>query len=700
MEEEEVDIFIFDVANERKLLFQVPPNIKSIDLRKKLEELLEVTNFEFRYKSKLFDDNEIISFQEGDTIYIYKKEGEKVSESNEAKTENKGMTYIKLPKILNLFFMKYISDYIENLDHIKDKKIRNIISELKNKIELNIDKNQNIKICKKEKIECNIISYANYVFATIEEKDINYLINLFNDNIKNNISNFMNMISIYKPYHSFFEEDLPKALEKSYLEYFVSGIQLLSFNANKKYFEESNNCQNKVFKYLFHEIQSNTNIEGNNNNILPYSKKPFFGMGIYFTDKLDYIAYKTSEKKYTISINSSFSCNVSQIYYDNQLKKNISDFSYYTERLEHELTYEEINKKFPDKKVVKNGLHFVRMKLDSGQILNENDLKTEKKNGSLIGNEYVIFEREQILPLFNLELKRNESLIIWNDPNCNDSKIIQEGKMLIYQNLNLNAYFENVIENALEIIKRKKHNKIILISNIGLNVSGKRFIELARKILEFPVVALFFSKNFTHLNWISNFSNTLYTNGLNYFFRYIKNYNQNNLLLLKKEVEKQYNKKLIFTKDFLNFPKFIDSKEYKDIIFEESSPYLKKVIIKNITNSNVLCLDEKGNILFKNDANINKMTDSYIWHITIFGNEITFYNNQFYLGIDIKNRKAKIEQFMKTWNFVIQSPYYLIYFQNQSHILTDNNNEAIVENRIDNYYNQLFILNELFEDNE
>lgn len=115
-----------------------------------------------------------------------------------------------------------------------------------------------------------------------------------------------------------------------------------------------------------------------------------------------------------------------------------------------------------------------------------------------------------------------------------------------------------------------------------------------------------------------------------------------------------------------------------------------------MTNSNVLCLDEKGNILFKNDANINKMTDSYIWHITIFGNEITFYNNQFYLGIDIKNRKAKIEQFMKIWNFIIQSPYYLIYFQNQSHILTDNNNEAIVENRIDNYYNQLFILNELF----
>ena len=57
----------------------------------------------------------------------------------------------------------------------------------------------------------------------------------------------------------------------------------------------------------------------------------------------------------------------------------------------------------------------------------------------------------------------------------------------------MNVYFESCIENALEIIKRKKFNKIIIISSIGLDLSGKRFIEIARKILGFNVMVLFYS---------------------------------------------------------------------------------------------------------------------------------------------------------------------------------------------------------------
>ena len=45
----------------------------------------------------------------------------------------------------------------------------------------------------------------------------------------------------------------------------------------------------------------------------------------------------------------------------------------------------------------------------------------------------------------------------------------------------MNAYLEDSLEKALEIIKRKKYNKIILISNIGLDKAGKKFVEVARK---------------------------------------------------------------------------------------------------------------------------------------------------------------------------------------------------------------------------
>ena len=109
-------------------------------------------------------------------------------------------------------------------------------------------------------------------------------------------------------------------------------------------------------------------------------------------------------------------------------------------------------------------------------------------------------------------------------------------------------------------------------------------------------------------------------------------------------------------------------------------------------------MDEKENIIFIPEKNIKNGNYSYIWHITILGNEITFSINNYYLGIDLKDRKIIKDEFMKTWNFVNQSKYYLIYYQNKSHILTDNKNVALIENEKEKNYNQLFILNEIYDD--
>ena len=65
----------------------------------------------------------------------------------------------------------------------------------------------------------------------------------------------------------------------------------------------------------------------------------------------------------------------------------------------------------------------------------------------------------------------------------NQSDIILKSIRLVQKYFKMNIYMENSFENALEIILRKKYNKIILISNIGLDLSGKRFIEVTRKIL-------------------------------------------------------------------------------------------------------------------------------------------------------------------------------------------------------------------------
>ena len=694
--ENEIDIFILDVQSDKKYIFQVPPKIKSIDLRNKLEIFLATTNFEFRLRGKLYADNQIISFEEGDTIYIYKKQEQKQNVTNQ---QSKKLNS-NLSKILHLFLVKFISTKINDFQMLSNNILRSVISELKENIILIIDKFNNIKIYTKENFERNIISYANYIYITIGENEINYIISTLEEKTINEIIEFHKLLSFYDQYKTFFEETLSETLEKSYFEYSISGIQLLSINDNNQYFEESKKCQNIINKYLFHEIPSNLDIV--NNNILNYSKKPSFGMGFYFTDSLDYLAYKSGNKNNKpISVNSSFSCNISQIYYNNNLKKNITDFTYFNNELDHFPTYEEINMNYSNKKVVKNGLHFARVKSNSGQIINENDLK-EKNRNNLIGKEYVITEKEQVLPLFNLDFKINESLIIWRDPTINENKsnakVFNVSKMYINQFLRINAYFKDSIENALELIKRKKLNKIILISNIGLDLSGKKLMEIARKILDFPVIILFFSQNFMHLKWIQEEKNILFTSDTNFYKKYILNYNEKDLIELKKEIENNFKIKLQFTRDYLKFPKFIGNRKFKDIIFDEIVPNFKKVIIKNFKNQNILIMDEKGDISFKPNGNVDNANYSYFWYVTINENEITLYKDQFYLGIDIKNKKIVREQYMKIWNYQLCAKYYLIYNQTKGLILTDNKNEAVVDKENERHYDQLFSFIEIEED--
>ena len=694
--ENEIDIFILDVQSDKKYIFQVPPKIKSIDLRNKLEIFLATTNFEFRLRGKLYADNQIISFEEGDTIYIYKKQEQKQNVTNQ---QSKKLNS-NLSKILHLFLVKFISTKINDFQMLSNNILRSVISELKENIILIIDKFNNIKIYTKENFERNIISYANYIYITIGENEINYIISTLEEKTINEIIKFHKLLSFYDQYKTFFEETLSETLEKSYFEYSISGIQLLSIKDNNQYFEESKKCKNIINKYLFYEIPSNLDIV--NNNILNYSKKPSFGMGFYFTDSLDYLAYKSGNKNNKpISVNSSFSCNISQIYYDNNLKKNITDFTYFNNELDHFPTYEEINMNYSNKKVVKNGLHFARVKSNSGQIINENDLK-EKNRNNLIGKEYVITEKEQVLPLFNLDFKINESLIIWRDPTINENKsnakVFNVSKMYINQFLRINAYFKDSIENALELIKRKKLNKIILISNIGLDLSGKKLMEIARKILDFPVIILFFSKNLMHLKWIQEEKNILFTSDTNFYKKYILNYNEKDLIELKKEIENNFKIKLQFTRDYLKFPKFIGNRKFKDIIFDEIVPNFKKVIIKNIKNQNILIMDEKGDILFKPNGNVDNANYSYFWYVTINENEITLYKDQFYLGIDIKNKKIVRDQYMEILNYQLCAKYYLIYKQTKDWILTDNKNEAVVDKKNERQYDQLFSFIEIEED--
>ena len=261
----------------------------------------------------------------------------------------------------------------------------------------------------------------------------------------------------------------------------------------------------------------------------------------------------------------------------------------------------------------------------------------------------------------------------------------------------MNAYFVGGVERALEIIKRKRFNKIILISNIGLDLSGKKLVEIARQILGFNVTVLFYSKNRTHLSWLQSFPNALFTDNENHYHDYILNYNYSGLIDLKKKIELYYNIKLNFEYDFLYFPKFINHKKIDEIIFREPISNFKKIIIKNTKNDSLLCMENNGEIRFKSAISLD--IHRYFWYITIFGNEITLFSNGLYLGANIESKKVISEKYMKIYFFEkTNNNQYILYYNNKNNVLTINGSNALFQNLIPGSGYQKFKLVDILDE--
>ena len=152
-------------------------------------------------------------------------------------------------------------------------------------------------------------------------------------------------------------------------------------------------------------------------------------------------------------------------------------------------------------------------------------------------------------------------------------KFLRERMKYIEQNANYNIYTFDNSEEALNLIKRKKYNKIILISNVGKNFGGKTFINKAREIIGNNVIALFLAYNISHLDWIKNYKNALFSNQPNFYEEYLECFNceynkvKRRINSLKEKVEKHYNATFNFDDKFLDFPNYKEEGKYSDLTF-------------------------------------------------------------------------------------------------------------------------------------
>ena len=139
-----------------------------------------------------------------------------------------------------------------------------------------------------------------------------------------------------------------------------------------------------------------------------------------------------------------------------------------------------------------------------------------------------------------------------------------------------NIYACETSEEALKLIARKKYNKIILISNIGTDLEGKKFIINARKIIGNDVIDLFLAYNTDHLEWIKNFKNALFSNEPQFYEKYLdcffdKNENECKISIknLIKNIEDHYGVKFSFDDKFLEYPYYENKniKKFCDLSF-------------------------------------------------------------------------------------------------------------------------------------
>ena len=378
----------------------------------------------------------------------------------------------------------------------------------------------------------------------------------------------------FQEYLRVFESEFEKALRYSIFEFNTKFIAYIYRN-DEQYRGGKLHCNNIKSKFVFHGTKSWSISRILASNFM-HANVHFFGKGTYFTDLLDYAWFYAAETNNNIEkfknvsripkLDESFSFIASEIYFDSTLFEQVYDMA----------------KK--DQTVPKNGVRHVCVNY-RGQPIQKNNL--QKYNG-FIGTEYIITEKEQILPLLNITLERVEFLIIWRDNNFdlsnpNGYKSFKEmfdfnNKIKKYAAFNLKTkiYYFNESNEALNFIKKKKFNKIILITN-GSN-NGIGFINEARKIIGSNTISLITCYVVQrYMKTVKKTENILlsskYFNCIIEFLNYSTAKNINGLINLQKNVENHlknidnsFNFKQINNNAF-NFPYFKNGGSFSDIKF-------------------------------------------------------------------------------------------------------------------------------------
>jgi len=353
--------------------------------------------------------------------------------------------------------------------------------------------------------------------------------------------------------------------KNSIFEFTIISLVIIEREDFQAFENERRKCPNRVDRILYH----GTSIEPISCILTGYFRKSInrcyqHGKGVYFTDMLDYCWFYGCKESNRINgnkipkIDDTFTFIACSIYYDKAGFRRVFDYRYTPK---------------------KNEINFALAKEDFSTI------KENPDKHKFFGTEYVIWDLQQICPFIGAKLKRKEFCVIWRNNNFSSNPVyhnkfdkvfkefLKERLRYIEQFSEFNIYPCETSNEALELVNRKKYNKIILISNVGTDLGGKKFVDKTRKIIGNDVIVLFMAYNIQHLDWIKNYRNALFSNEPYFYEKYLNCFNdeiyrkEEKLLELKQTIECHYEVQFNFDNMFLYYPKFKDEGNFSELIF-------------------------------------------------------------------------------------------------------------------------------------
>ena len=172
-----------------------------------------------------------------------------------------------------------------------------------------------------------------------------------------------------------FEEEFQSALKDSIFEFHKTGLIIVNKDKEyEKYEQGKNSCPNCETKFLYHgtKIEYSSEILPNNFKV---GRDCWYGLGIYFSDQIDYARYYWNGLQHVNKIpkiDESFSLIASEVYYDRTKRKQIYNFNYYI-KLDHMPNNIEIFDKYKDKIIEKNSIHYVEVSGENTYVIPQDE---------------------------------------------------------------------------------------------------------------------------------------------------------------------------------------------------------------------------------------------------------------------------------------------------------------------------------------